>query len=111
MDIKSIIKNIRDRLTRKSEETTPREPANGYQAMRDFQINAPVLHNQNPTRTEDIYSELMQKVEDRPVRSCNNCKYHHPLMCAVHPYRSTSHFFANDCKDWEVIKTNIVLSD
>ena len=51
--------------------------------------------------------EVMELVTDPPaVRSCQNCKYHNPLLCAVNPKRSLNYFASNDCPHWEPYDTS-----
>jgi hypothetical protein len=63
--------------------------------IRDRLIN----NQQEPIVTDEaIYAEIMDQVQDvRVARSCQNCKYHNPLLCAVNPKRSLNYFAPNDC--------------
>ena len=81
MKLKDIVAKIRDRLIRNEQE--------------------PVV------TTEAIYIEVMELVKDSPaVRSCQNCKYHNPLLCAVNPKRSLNYFAPNDCPHWQKTVTH-----
>ena len=76
MSLKDIVAKIRDRLISNEQE--------------------PVV------TTEAIYIEVMELVTDPPaVRSCQNCKYHNPLLCAVNPKRSLNYSAPNDCSHWQ----------
>ena len=80
MTLKDIAAKIRDRLIKNDQE--------------------PVV------TTEAIYIEVMELVTDPPaVRSCQNCKYHNHLLCAVNPKRSLNYFAVNDCQHWEPYDT------